>query len=73
MNKITYVADLPFELPLEEYSKIMNAIRDVVGDNLLRIQGSGVTFTQMGNAEDCYRSIRDSLKEFYTPAELENL
>lgn len=73
MNQISYVADLPFELSLEDYSKIMNDIRNVVAENLLRIRGSGVTFSQAGLSEDCYRMLRDSLLEYYSKEELMDL
>lgn len=73
MNQITYVANLPFELPLEEYEKIMNSIRTTVGEHLLRIRGSGVTFSQAGLSEDCFVMLRDSLKEHYSEEELMQL
>lgn len=70
MNQISFVADLPFELSIEDYGKIMDDIRRVVADNLLQIRGSGVSYEQAGLSEDCFRMLRDSLKDYYTTDEL---
>lgn len=70
MNQLSYVANLPFELTLDEYTKIMNDIRSSVADNLMKMRGSGITFTQAGLSEDCFCMLRDSLKESYNDTEL---
>lgn len=73
MNVIAYAAVLPFSLTLEEWGKIQNDIRRVVGENLLHIRGSGVQFEEAGLMDHAYLMLKKEMLKHYSEDELQDL